>query len=202
MRPDLTLVEAGALDPLSATTIPRSSGEYPLSTRLRNGAQVTVDEAVLEPLLQQALQRLEEQDVWFTLLLCAGTFGSLRSNHPLLTPFTLVNGLLQAAGIRNIGVICPFADQELPIRARWRDAGFQVQTGTASLADTLAVDALLARWLAFDPPLEAVVLDYVGHDPMLVRKLQSRFPLPIFDLGLTSMTVLVHTVPGDSKIAR
>lgn len=194
MRPDLHYVEAGALDGLSEDDLPVSTGAYPLQTRLRNGSQVTVDLAALEPLLQHALERLEDQGVVATMLMCAGTFDALAGTRPLLKPFALVRDGLHTAGIGRIGVVAPFAEQVAAIRARWLGAGFDVVIDTAPLADDQGVNLLLSTWLQGSSPVQAIVLDYVGHDPVLVKQLQARYHLPIFDLGLTTMALFAGIV--------
>jgi protein AroM len=198
MRPDLDIIEAGALDHTAQDALPTASGRYPLVTRLRSGASVTIDQAVLAPLLQQALDRLEAQGAIATMLLCAGTFAALRGRRPLYKPFDLVKNLLQSAGVRRIGLVAPFAGQEAAILERWLAAGFNAVAGTAALHDRRAVDALLTGWQGASAPVEAAILDYVGHDPVMVRQLQRRQLIPVYDLGLTTMTVLVHTMPGET----
>ncbi|MEZ4609984.1 MAG: AroM family protein [Caldilineaceae bacterium] len=124
-------VEAGALDGLQADAIPPATGAFPLTTRLADGADcgatVVVDEAFLLSRMQAAVQRLEDADVAAILLMCAGTFRTVTSRVPLVKPFELTVATLRTWGWTRPLVVCPFVAQEAPMRARWRDAGFDAQ---------------------------------------------------------------------------
>ena len=207
MRPDLDFIEAGALDHLTledANALP--VGDYPLNTRMRDGSSVTVDRAALEPLLQQALERLEADDVLATLLMCAGTFPNLHGRRPLFNPFQLAKTTLRAMGLHRIGIICPYAEQEHAIGKRWSEAGFDLLIETAALSDIGDVDSLLARWSTPEAsggerPVEAVVLDYVGHEPAQVKRVQKNCTLPVIDLGYLSMRVLASSLPTTAALS-
>ena len=201
VRPDLDILEIGALDNLTldeATALP--GGDYPLNTRMRDGSLVAVDRAVLEPLLQQALGRLEADGVVATMLMCAGTFPDLRGSRPIFNPFLLTRETLRATGLNRIGIICPYAEQEYAIGQRWRNAGFDIVIETLALSDFDRADRLLAAWTessyaAAEQPVEAVVLDYVGHDPAQVMRLQENCTRPVIDLGYLTMRVMASSLP-------
>jgi protein AroM len=200
--PDLTIVEAGALDQLSLEeTSALPDGDYPLNTRMRDGSAVTVDRAALEPLLQRAIDSLEGRGAMATMLMCAGTFTDLRSNRPLFSPFSLAVETLRATGLTRIGIICPFVEQEHAIERRWRNAGFDILIQTAVLAEFPKMDSLIEKWTrpkqgAVGPAVGAIVLDYVGHDPAQVIQLQRNCTVPVFDLGYLTMHVLASSLSG------
>jgi protein AroM len=196
LRPDVELVEAGALDGLTATTLPHAPvGEHPLTTRLRDGPLVTLDEATLVPLVRTALARLEATGVDATLLLCAGPFDAVRGERPFVRPFDVAARLLRAAGVRRLGVVVPVEQQRRPAERTFAAAGFQAAVWVASLA--AAVDRL-PEWLADEAaaggPIGHVVLDYVGHDPDEVAELQRRVAVPVVDLGLVGAETLAAIV--------
>jgi len=203
MRPDLDFLEAGALDNLTLEEVSMlPDGDYPLNTRMCDGSPVTVDRAVLEPLLQQALDRLEARGVLATMLMCAGTFPDLRGCRPLFNPFLLAKETLRATGMNRIGIICPYAEQERAIGQRWRNAGFDIAIETMALSDFEQVDSLVAAWTklpdgATKRPVEAIVLDYVGHPPIHVTRLQENCARPVIDLGYLTMCILAGSLPDD-----
>ena len=203
MRPDLDFLEMGALDNLALDEVAAlPGGNYPLNTRMRDGSLVAVDRAVLEPLLQQALGSLEANGVMATLLMCAGTFPDLGGRRPLFNPFLLARETLRATGLNRIGIICPYAEQEQAIGQRWRNAGFDIVIETLALSDFGRVDSLLAAWTespftVAERPVEAIVLDYVGHDPVQVMRLQENCTRPVIDLGYLSMRVLAGSLPAN-----
>lgn len=180
---DVKVVEAGALDGLSANDLagrlvaPEApdlpAGRYPLTTRLRDGTAVTLDEADLAPLVQAAVTRAERAGVGVTLLLCAGGFLDVTAGGPLVRPFDAAVERLRSLGARRIAVAVPFEAQAAPAARKWASAGFEpvaIVGGPATLAPpSVAVDA--------------VVLDYVGHPSDQVAALSGRTGLPIVDLG-------------------
>lgn len=185
------ILEAGALDDLAAADMPVSDHKsYPLVTRLRDNTQVMVPERFLAPRLQKALQFLEKEGVMATLLLCAGTFPDLSGHWPLLKPFQLGHQLLLNLGIQNIGLITPVKEQEVPISQRWAAAGFKASVWTADLnqQDMQFREHLQMQIKMHD--LQAIILDYVGHPPRVVKDLQGLSPIPIVDLGQLAITTL------------
>ncbi|MCB0072540.1 MAG: AroM family protein [Caldilineaceae bacterium] len=180
-------VEAGALDGLQADAIPPAAGAFPLTTRLADGttvgATVVVDEAFLLSRMQAAVQRLEDADVAAILLMCAGTFRTVTSRVPLVKPFELTVATLRTWGWTRPLVVCPFAAQEAPMRARWRDAGFDAQVITAQVDEVDAIGAAAAA-------RQCVVLDYFGHPPATVAVLRAALSQPVVDIGAFAAAAL------------
>lgn len=196
LRPDVEILEAGALDGLTAATLPHSPiGRYPLTTRLADGTTVTLDEETLVPLVRSALRRLEDQDVDATLLLCAGPFSGIPGRRPFVRPFDVVAQLLRASGLRRIAVVVPVEVQVEPARRKFESAGFEP---AVLVADIAAAPERLAEWLADECDAggrcAAVVLDYVGHREDDVRRLQAALDVPVVDLGLTAAALLATLV--------
>ena len=187
--PQAQLVEVGALDGLTAAELPAVAGQkYPLATRLRNGQRVLVEEAFLAPRLQMALDHLADAEVQASILLCAGSFANLHSPRPLFKPFDTARAILHSMGIRRIGVLCPIPEQEAPISARWRAAGFTVHLHTAPPD---AQDKSLQQWVAQNRgQFDCMLLDYVGHAPETAHMLQQAFALPVLDLGHLTIQAL------------
>jgi len=132
----------GALDELTACDLPEASvGSYPLVTRMRDGTRITVDEAFLTPLLQNAIDELEGEEVLASLLLCAGPFQALTSTRPLIRPFQLAAQTLKSLGLSRIGLVVPTDDQRDPARVppassplsgRWRPGRPRCRWNTGS----------------------------------------------------------------------
>ncbi len=186
------LLQAGALDGLGAEEIPDGSqGRYPLTTRLRDGRPVTVDQSYLAPRLQEALDQLEEEGAVATILLCAGTFPGLVGQRPLVKPFIIGRELLANLGMERIGLIVPIMEQETPIRERWAAAGFQPTVWTA---DITRPDDGFFRDLQRNTKrtrLDCIVLDYVGHPAQAVDHLRQAIEIPLLDLGQLAIATLV-----------
>jgi protein AroM len=171
----IEIVEVGALDEIDADPLPPPRpGGYPLTTRLRDGTPVTVDEAVLEPLVQAAVGRVEVDGVEAILLLCAGGFDRLMSAVPIVRPFDAAVEALRAVPARRIAVVVPVEAQVSPSMAKWRAVDFEVGVVAGAL-EGVDPDRLGA--------VDAIVLDYVGHPASDVAALRARTTTPVVDLG-------------------
>lgn len=174
---DVEVVEVGALDRLSANELPPPhSGGYPLTTRLRDGTPVTIDEADLAPLVQAAIDRGEAAGATVTLLLCAGGFEAVTGSGDLVRPFETAVEVLRAADAERIAVVVPIEAQVAPSMGKWLAAGFEPWPVVGAPA-SLEVEVFASG--SFD----AIVLDYVGHAPADVAALRARAPTPVIDLG-------------------
>ncbi len=154
----------GALDGLTKAFLPPvHDGTYPLTTRMRDGSLVMVEEAFLASKLQDAVDQLEAKGVIATILLCAGPFAELKGTRPSFKPFATGRNVLNSLGLNRIGLISPIKEQEAPIRQRWQAAGFQPTVWTADLAqqDKQFVQQLNEQ------------IEYLGLD----RNIQSRYGL-------------------------
>ena len=188
------ILEAGALDNLSAAEVPEGcTGTYPLRTSFRDGSTVTVEEGFVEPLLQQALDRLEaEEMVDASCLLCAGSFPRLSGTRPLVKPFPTASVVLHSLGLRQIGIICPFESQRAASEKKWRDAGFDTSLCVHSPEDL--AEACARGCLPTMRGIDAIVLDYVGHSKEFVSALQGSYTMPVLDLGDLAVALAVSII--------
>jgi protein AroM len=175
------IVEVGALDGTSpgelavaAGRTGREAGSYPLTTRLRDGSLVTLDESDLAPLVQGAIDLGEGRGAAVTLLLCAGGFATARARGTLVRPFDAAIEQLRALGARRIAVVVPYPGQSSPSQEKWTSAGFEP---TVLVGDPSAVA------IPDDRPIGAIVLDYVGHPAAAVAQLREGASAPVVDLG-------------------
>ena len=184
LLPAVDIVEAGALDGLSVTELPDPAGaSYPLTTRMRDGTLVTVPESYLIPRLQLKIEALAADGIQKMILLCAGTFGRLHSQHTLIKPFRTTLAVAQSLGLARLGLIVPIPGQAQPVEARWQQAGFTTSVWTADLwQQDEQFDELCRQQIAANG-LEAIVLDYVGYPAGAVAKLRQTATIPVLDLG-------------------
>jgi len=181
VREGMTIIEVGALDELTADDIasrpPRpsaSANRYPLTTRLRDGSVVTLDEDDLAPLVQHAVDRAQHAGADVTLLLCAGGFSDVTAPGPLVRPFDAAVATAQRIGARSVVVAVPYEGQTSSAHRKWVAAGFDVRM---IVGDIAALD------LPVDPVVDAIILDYVGHAARDVRALRARSSVAVIDLG-------------------
>ena len=187
--PHLEICECGALDRFTtAGALEKQEYHYPLSTRLRDGSYVIVEEADVAARLQGSLNRLEANDAAASILLCAAPFSSLKGTRPLIKPFTAAVSLLRSLGLQQLLIVCPFADQHDASFQKWTTAGFSVEVLTDP-GDPMLTSEMTAA-LQRSPQAQAVVLDYVGYPEHRAKQLQQSCRLPVMDLGMLSITML------------
>ena len=180
------IAELGALDALTADQLPRRGrSAYPLTTRLRDGTAVTLDEADLAPLVQAAIDHAEDQGASVTLLLCAGGFVDVTARGSLVRPFDAAVRRLRMLGATHIGVVVPYPGQAPAARRKFEAAGFELEVVVTDLAG-LSGSAFQAA--------EAVVLDYVGHPTAAVDGLRERLRIPVVDLGAAGADEAIRCV--------
>jgi protein AroM len=161
---EVEIVEAGALDGLSAPEITRlapADGDEVLVTRLRNGTATRIVHRHAVPLLRTRLEELAPK-VDVVLLLCTGSFEPISLRCPVVYPERLMLGIVRATAPRHLGVITPDAGQVAEQQARWREAAGLISVVAASAysaAGSLPEHAMdLARRGA-----EIIVLDSLGY---------------------------------------
>lgn len=192
------IIESGALDGLARAELPARGrtdpgderGAYPLTTRLRDGSSVTLDEADLAPLVQRAIDRAENAGAEVTLLLCAGGFLNATARGALVRPFDAAVARLRAMDARRLDVIVPYPGQADASRRKWQAAAFEV---TVRVADPPSVEAG-ADARADAASADAIVLDYVGHPSSVVGALRERAGLPVVDLGEAGADAVIEAL--------
>ena len=202
-------VVRGALDSLSDhqvdALVRRSKDEaasYPLVTTLRSGRRIEIEESALIPLLQEQLAILEADDVRATLLLCAGPFNALRGTQLLLKPFDLTRRIVQASGVKQVGVIVPTRAQESPAQQKYSSTG--LDTVVVSLETCNAPGEPIAsqvhdalRSVVEDGRLpELVVMDYVGYPSEELSKIRDELGVPFLDSGAVAIAALESILAG------
>ncbi len=180
----------GALDGLRASNLP-AVATYPLVTRLRSGRLVRVEEAFLTPLLQRALDGLEEEGVLATVLLCAGEFEGLAGSRPLVRPYQLGACALDCMGFSRLAVVVPTDGQRAAAGRKWRRAGFVPSVWSEEeRPDSAPHSDWLQKRLAREADLSALVFDYVGYPDNVLQRVRSSVGLPVLDLGHLAADVL------------
>jgi protein AroM len=194
------VIETGALDGMTLDDLPSGGSgvaehidgraaaapAYPLTTRMRDGSRVTLDESDLAPLVQRAIDEAEDAGADVTLLLCAGGFLDATARGVLVRPFDAAVARLGALAARRLAVVVPFAAQAEPARLKWAAAGFDPTPAVGDLASVVVRGDVAA--------VDAVVLDYVGHTTADVAKLRARIALPVVDLAESGADAVVAMI--------
>lgn len=197
LGPELTVVERGALDGLTADDVrelaPRSEDDYRLITLLRDGQSVVIRKEAILPLLQQQITWLEQEaGVIATLLMCTGAFPTFEHERPLLAPQEALYGaVIGMAGGGRIGALTPLEAQVEQARRKWRDMGVQevdivpaspygedpleVVAGAADAARRAGNTILFMDCFGYDLAMKAAARRAFGGPVVLARTLAGRF---------------------------
>ncbi|HXF83536.1 MAG TPA: AroM family protein [bacterium] len=181
LPPDVEILEAGALDGLSAEEIaalaPRD-GDAVLVTRLRDGRGVRLAHRLVVPRLIRQVERIAEA-ADAVLLLCTGSFEPFRAMRPILYPERLLFGLARAvAAGGHIGVITPDDMQVEEQRTRWGAIARTVSIRTASPYTDAARLPSLGRELA-DAGAQLLVLDSLGYSLAMKQAVRRAAARPV-----------------------
>jgi len=189
LPPGTRVIERGALDnagPAELARLAPAYGEDLLVTRLRDGTEVTLAEARITPLLQEAVDDVTGCGASVVAALCTGTLAGIRCSRPLLMPGPLVRNLVAATApdgrVARLGVVVPAPGQAEPVRGDWSAAAREVLVlaaspygpldGLAQAADVLAAwrpDLVVLDCLGFDGPMKQMVARAVGVPVVLPR---------------------------------
>jgi len=163
---EVTFLEKGALDGLTAEEIERLApmdGKDLLATRLRNGAEVTVDKNLIRPRLEQAISELDREGADIIALLCSDEFPPFRSEAPLILPAKLLSGVLSSISINGkLGVMVPSAKQVGTTTLVYQELGFSpIVVGASPYADK---NAILNAANGLKEQVALVVMDCFGYN--------------------------------------
>lgn len=199
LGPGLEVVERGALDLLSPRDIASlkpEAGDFPLVTRLRNGAPAVVGESRIVPFLQEQIDRLEDSGVDFTAFLCTDDFPGIFSRRLLLRPsrilFHMVRSLL---GRGRLGLFVPLQSQRERAREKWGGSGLEVMIAIANpYGDSGGLDEELREMKKFRADL--LVLDCIGYSLAVKSRIKEALGRPVL-LPRTVLARAVREIAGE-----
>jgi protein AroM len=94
------VIEAGALDDQSmddVNGIDLNPDHYILVSRMRDGTEVKITKKFVVPKMQRQLDRLENQGVRLTVVMCTGKFPQFRSRGLVVTPSEVLKGVIEGS---------------------------------------------------------------------------------------------------------
>ncbi|MDR7452462.1 MAG: AroM family protein [Armatimonadota bacterium] len=180
LGPEVEILEAGALDGLSAEAIRALApehGETVLVSRLRDGTPVRLAHDRLLPLLERQVAELAPT-VDAVLLLCTGSFHPFSVGRPVLYPEHLLLAFARAVFPGHIGVITPDHAQIEEQQERWGKVARQVTVAAcspyAAASELPSVGVRLAEAGA-----ECIVLDSLGYSLEMKQEVRRSAGRPV-----------------------
>jgi len=180
---ELTAVEFGALDGLTADEIARAAPgpeDHALVSRLRDGGEVTLGKTWTRDRLAALMERLDADAFDLIVLLCTGHFEGVRSRTLMVEAQRVVDAGVEAvAGDgRTVGVMVPLARQMDEFHVAGvgaRSGGYHVVMAHASpYSDRRVEDA--ARDLA---KADLIVMHCMGYTEAMRRTVASVSKRPV-----------------------
>ncbi|RLG52906.1 MAG: hypothetical protein DRO00_04890 [Thermoproteota archaeon] len=179
---DLKVIEAGALDGLSADQIASlrpGEGEETLVSRLRDGKQVVMGKKKLHPLLNEAINRLHNAGAEISILLCTGTFELTSAPIPLIQPGRIMRNLIGSILSKEgkLGLIVPLEDQKKQIEDVWKEFVDDIKILTLSPYMGLRPGP---EWFKALSDRDLVVMDCMGYRLEHERLVRMYTKRPVF----------------------
>jgi protein AroM len=179
--------EFGALDGLSDAEIESlipAPGETSFASRRRNGHEVTLSKERVEVLLEQVLERVDEENFDAVVLLCTGTHVKPLKNTLMIEAQRVVDSMVEAlaASSRRLGVILPLERQveEFPKRhvftaapklvAASPYAGDDIGAKAKALSDC---DLVIMHCMGYSEAMRAQARNAISAPVLLSRRIVS-----------------------------
>jgi protein AroM len=190
---ELTAVEFGALDGLTADEIARAApgaDDHALVSRLRDGGEVTLSKTWTRGRLAALMERLDADAFDLIVLLCTGHFEGVRSRTLMVEAQRVVDAGVEAvAGDgRTVGVMVPLARQMdefhvagVSTRSGGEPSGYQVVMAHASpysdrrvedaARDLAKADLIVMHCMGYTDAMRRRVAEVSGKPVLLARRL-------------------------------
>jgi protein AroM len=174
LGPDYEIVEAGALDDHTMEDVEKidlNPDHYILVSRMRDGAEIKITKKYIIPRMQKQLEKLEEQGVRLTVVMCTGKFPPFKSKGLVLTPSEVLKGVIKSAlKSGKLAVVYPTAEQMPYAEKDFGAEGIQLYADTVSPYEPDDVKGLLDRLVKEDPDL--VFLNCFGFPYSIKKQVQ------------------------------
>ncbi len=174
LGPGYEVVEAGALDDHTMDDVNRidlNPDHYILVSRMRDGTEIKITKKVVIPKMQGQLDRLEDQGVRLTVVMCTGKFPQFRSRGLVVTPSEILKGVIEGSlKVGKLAVVYPTEEQILYAEKDFGREGVEVYADAVSPYEDDDVKGLLERLVKEDPDL--VFLNCFGFPHSIKKRVQ------------------------------
>lgn len=177
---NIELLQSGALDDLSVEDINNFStigpDDYVLVSKMRDGTEVKFAERHVLPLLQNCIDKLEQQGVSAILFLCTGDFDdTLHSRVPLIFPNKIISALVPVlAPHSKIATLTPSPAQLEQSKQKWSKFVQSVTPIAASPYKDSELEIDKAAAIVRDLDVYLVVMDCIGYSEQMKASLRKQ----------------------------
>ncbi|MGE7904633.1 AroM family protein [Peribacillus sp. NPDC094092] len=174
------IVEAGGLDRIrddDLYSITPDKGEVTYISKLINGQSIKIGKSKLLPLLQEELNKLEEQ-VSAVIMLCTGDFPTILNKKPLIYPDKILSHTVQAILSKGkLGLVIPLEEQRNTLTQKWKSTGAEPCVEVASPYEDS--DIKRAAQKLKNQGAELIVLDCMGYNETHKKEAMGGSGLPV-----------------------
>jgi protein AroM len=168
------VIEAGALDDQSmddVNGIDLNPDHYILVSRMRDGTEVKITKKFVVPKMQRQLDRLENQGVRLTVVMCTGKFPQFRSRGLVVTPSEVLKGVIEGSLKEGkLAVVYPTEEQIPYAEKDFGREGVEIYADSVSPYEDDDVKGLLDRLVKEEPDL--VFLNCFGFPYSIKKQVQ------------------------------
>lgn len=194
----IEIVEAGALDDHTLDDVKRielNPEDYILVSRMRDGTEIKITKKYVVPLMQRQLDRIEDQGVRLTVIMCTGKFPQFKSRGLVVTPSEILRGVVEGAlKTGRLGVVFPAAEQKAYAEKEFGRPGVTVYPDSVSPYEAGDVEGLIRRLKEQD--LDLIFLNCFGFPAWLKEKVVDATGKPVIQSNALIARVLKELVSG------
>ncbi len=154
---DIKIVEAGALDDLTIDDINKidlKPEDYILVSRMRSGKEIKITKKFVVPRMQKQLDKIEDQGVRLTVVMCTGKFPQFKSKGLVVTPSEILKGIIDGSlKAGKLAVVYPTSEQEPYAERDFGRENIELYADSVSPYEPEDVKGLLRRLKQEDPAL-------------------------------------------------
>lgn len=192
---EIQLLEAGALDGLTLQQIAAFApypGDYVLVSKMADGKEVRFAKKHVLGLLQNCIDKLQDQGVSVIVFLCTGDFPDIFvAKVPLIFPNKILHALVPAISKSSrIATITPSPEQVEQSQQKWSKYVNEVVAIPASPYQNALIEIEQAATILQDLDIDLVVMDCIGYSEEMKQLLRARTGKNI----LLSRTILARII--------
>ncbi|QOR33677.1 AroM family protein [Clostridium sp. 'deep sea'] len=167
LNPHIEIVECGAVDNYSYDEITEKFAPTKhckvLVSRMRDGKSVTLSEQKILPLVQNCINKLQNNNCKAILMLCTNDFPEFKHDIPLIDPSKILNSIVyDLVGKGTIGNILPSKNQIEKNNKVWKALGITAISVAASPYDSES-DLAKAVTVFKDNEINLIYLNCLGY---------------------------------------
>ena len=169
---DIEIVEAGALDDLTIDDINKidlKPEDYILVSRMRSGKEIKITKKFVVPRMQKQLDKIEDQGVRLTVVMCTGKFPQFKSKGLVVTPSEILRGIVDGSlKAGKLAVVYPTAEQKPYAERDFGKENIELYADSVSPYEPEDVEGLIKRLKHEKPDL--IFLNCFGFPISLKNK--------------------------------